>query len=67
MVAEDPGYLASCREFLFILDVSSSRLQASWAFLFFHGPLAPASLDFSLFFSLLGLAHSFGPPSCDPF
>ena len=45
VVAEDPSYLTSCRGFLFLLDVSSSGLQASWACFFFRGPLAPASLD----------------------
>ena len=49
MLAEDLGYLASCREFLFLLDVSSFGLQASWAFLFFRGPLALASLDLAFF------------------
>ena len=62
MVAEDPGYLTFCCGFLFLLDVSSFGLQASWVFLFFRGPLVPASLDLACFF-LLGLAHSFGPPS----
>ena len=66
IVAEDPGYLISCRGFLFLLDVSSSGLQASWAFLFFCGPFAPASLDLACFsfwawLTLLGLSH------CDPF
>ena len=56
MIAEDPGYLASCSEFLFLLDVSSFGLHASQAFLFFRGPLAPASLDLACFFP-------FGPGS----
>ena len=56
MIAEDPGYLASYREFLFLLDLSSFGLQASWAFLFFRGPFTPASLDLACFFP-------FGPGS----
>ena len=67
MVAKDPGYLISCRGFLFLLDVSSFGLQASRAcFFFFRGPLAPASLDLACFsfwawLTLLGISH------CDPF
>ena len=66
IVAEDPGYLISCHGFFFLLDVSSSGLQASWAFLFFRGPPAHASLDLACFsfwawLTLLGLSH------CDPF
>ena len=67
MVTEDPGYLISFRGFLFLLDVSSFGLQASWAFFFFRGPLALASLDLACFFffwawlTLLGFSH------CDSF
>ena len=58
MVTEDPGYLISFRGFLFLLDVSSFGLQASWAFFFFRGPLALASLDLACFFSF-GLGSLF--------
>ena len=49
MIAEDPGYLASCREFLFLLDVSSFGLQAAWAFFILSWSLVPASLDLACF------------------
>ena len=65
MVAEDPGYLISCRGFLFLLHVSSFGLQASWAFFLSWSPCT-YFFGLGLFFfwvwlTLLGFSH------CDPF
>ena len=67
MVAKDPSYLTSCHGFLFLLDVSSSGLQASWAFFILLWSPCIYFFGLGLYFSfwawltLLGLSH------CDPF
>ena len=62
MVAKDPGYLVSCRGFLFRLDISSFGLQASWAFFILSWSLCTCFFGLGLFFfwawlTLLGFSH----------